>query len=144
MIGLDKYDKLYVSWSLFFHIALITLFAIRKINLELIYQNGWIFYALSIPAAFVSIIILRGGKPVSFWLAGFIFLAWAVLGFVIEFVVGIEWRDPILWPIFVPYVLLYLATFMFYWWPVGQLVRPLWFLYAAFFALSTYLNVSSH
>jgi len=144
MIGLDKYDKLYTGWSLFFHLALITIFAVRKINLDLIYSYGWIFYALSIPAVIISTLILRGGKPVSFWLAGFSFLAWAIVGFVVEYVMGINWRDPILWPVFVPYVFLYLTTVMYYWWPVAQLVRPLWFLYAAFFVLSTYLNVSSH
>lgn len=143
-IGLDKFDKLFVGWSLFFQVALITLFAVRKINLDLIYRYGWIFYALSIPAVIISIWFLRGGKPVSIWLAGFTFLIWAIVGFVVEYIMGINWRDPILWPVFVPYVFLYLTTVMFYWWPVAQLVRPLWFLYAVFFALGTYLNISSH
>ena len=143
-IGLDKFDKLFVGWSLFFQVALITLFAVRKINLDLIYRYGWIFYALSIPAVIISIWFLRGGKPVSIWLAGFTFLIWAIVGFVVEYIMGINWRDPILWPVFVPYVFLYLTTVMFYWWPVAQLVRSLWFLYAVFFALGTYLNISSH
>ena len=80
----------------------------------------------------------------SFWLPGFLFLAWAVFGFVVEYLLGIQWRTPPNWPVLVPYVLLYLGTVMFYWWPVAQLVRPLWFLYAVFFALETYLNVTSH
>ena len=42
------------------------------------------------------------------------------------------------------YVLLYLATIMFYWWPVGMLSRPLWYVYAGLFTLSTWLNISSH
>lgn len=144
MVMLDSYDKLYVGWSFLFQISLILVFAIRKINLDLIHQYGWIFYALGIPAVIVSILLLHGGKPFAFWLAGFVFLLWAILGFVVEYVLGINWRSPALWPVLIPYVILYLTTVMFYWWPVGTLVRPLWFLYAVFFALSTYLNVTSH
>lgn len=144
MAGLGKLERLFLGWSFFFQIALILVFAVRKSNFELIQQYGWIFYALSIPAVIVSIIILRGGKPFSFWLAGFAFLLWAILGFVVEYVLGIQWRNPVFWPVLIPYVLLYLSTVMFYWWPVGLLSRPLWYLYAAFFALSTYLNVTSH
>jgi hypothetical protein len=144
VFGLDKYDALYVGWSFIFHLALISHFTVRKLNLDLIQRYGWVFYLLSIPAVIVSIIILRGDKPVSFWLAGIIFLVWAMVGYFIEYQLGIQWRSPPNWPVLIPYVLLYLGTVMFYWWPVAQLVRPLWFLYAAFFALGTYLNITSH
>lgn len=144
MAGLGNLDKLYVGWSFFFHIALIALFAVRKLNLELILKHGWIFYALSIPAVLVSVILLLGGKPFSFWFAGFTFLVWAILGYVVEYQLGIDWRGEMVWLVFVPYVLLYLTTVMFYWWPVVQLYKPLWYLYTAFFAIQTYLNVTSH
>ena len=74
----------------------------------------------------------------------FIFLVWAILGFTAEYVFKIQWRNPIVWPIFIPYVTLYLGTIMFYWFPVGMLSKPLWYLYAALFAVSTYLNITSH
>jgi hypothetical protein len=44
----------------------------------------------------------------------------------------------------VPYVLLYLSTVMFYWWPVGLLSRPLWIAFAVLFVIGTVLNVTSH
>jgi hypothetical protein len=44
----------------------------------------------------------------------------------------------------VPYVLLYLGTVMFYWWPLGLLSRPLWIAYAVLFVIGTGLNVTSH
>jgi hypothetical protein len=144
MSGLDKYDTLFAVWAFVFHICLIILFAIRKSNMDIILKYGWLFYLLCIPALIISLIMIRGGKPFSFWLAGFIFLVWAVLGFTVEYVFKIQWRNPIIWPIFIPYVLLYLGTIMFYWFPVGMLSRPLWYLYAALFAVSTYLNVTSH
>ena len=144
MSGLDKYDTLFTVWAFVLHICLIILFAIRKSNLDLIRQYGWIFYLLCIPALIVSIIMIRGGKPFSFWVAGFIFLVWAILGFAVEYVFKIQWRSPIVLPVFIPYVVLYLGTIMFYWFPVGMLSRPLWYLYAALFGLSTYLNITSH
>jgi hypothetical protein len=88
--------------------------------------------------------LIRAGKEWSFWVAGFIFLFWAIFGLVVEYGFHIKWRNPIKWPIFVPYVLLYLGTIMFYWFPVGALSRPFWYVYAVLFAFSTYLNVTSH
>ncbi|HEY59905.1 MAG TPA: hypothetical protein G4N92_04355 [Anaerolineae bacterium] len=144
MFGLEKYDALFVVWSFLFQIFLIIHFAVRKWNLYLIMRYGWIFYAFSIAAVVVSFILLLGGKTWSFWLGGFIFFIWANFGFTVEYVMRIEWRDPISWPIFAPYVLLYLATVMFYWWPLALISRPLWYVYAVLFIASTVLNVTSH
>ena len=85
MLGLDKHDSLFVIWAFVLQICLIVLFVIRKSNLEFILQNGWFFYLLSIPAVIVSVIMLRNGKEFSFWIGGFIFLVWAIFGYVIEF-----------------------------------------------------------
>ena len=144
MLGLDGYDTLFVVWAFVLQICLIVLFAIRKTNLDLILKYGWVVYLLCIPALIVSFIMVRGGKPISFQLAGYIFLAWAILGLTIDYVFKIQWRDPIVWSVFIPYVLLYLSTVMFYWFPVGILSRPLWYMYAVFFTFGTYLNVTSH
>jgi hypothetical protein len=142
--GLDKHNTLFVIWAFVMQICLIVLFVIRKSNLDLILKYGWIFYLLSIPAIIVSIIMLRGGKDWSFWIGGFIFLVWAIFGIVIEYQLGIKWRNPVVWSILVPYVMLYLGTIMFYWFPLGVLSRPLWYIYGVLFALGTYLNVTSH
>ena len=100
---------------------------------------------LSIPAAVAGVVLLRGGKDWWLWLAGFLFLAWAILGFVIEYVLKITtWRDPIIWPVFIPYVLGYLATNMFYWWPLARISRPLWLVQAVLFVISVVLNAISH
>jgi hypothetical protein len=62
----------------------------------------------------------------------------------VEYVGEIEWRNPIRWPVFGPYVFLYLATVMFYWWPLALVSKPLWYVYAVLFSASTILNVTSH
>ena len=144
MSGLDRYDNLFVIWAFLMQICLIMLFAIRKSNLDLILEHGWIFYLLSVPAVIVSIFMYRGGKEWSFWIGGLFFLLWAIFGLIIEYGFKIQWRSPILWPISIPYVVLYLGTIMFYWFPLGNISRPLWYLYGVLFALSTYLNITSH
>jgi hypothetical protein len=107
-------------------------------------RYGWIVYALSLPAAAVSVLLLLGGKPWWLWLGGFIYLVWAIFGYIVEYIKEIEWRNPIRWPIFGPYVVLYLATVMFYWWPLALIVRLLWHIYAILFIASTVLNLTSH
>lgn len=145
MLGLDKYDSTFVIWAFVLQICLIVLFAIRKSNLELILQYGWVFYLLCIPAVIVSVLMLRAGKDWSFWIGGFIFLVWAIFGLLVEYGLGLhQWRNPIIWSVLVPYVVLYLGTIMFYWFPVGILSRPLWYIYGVLFALGTYFNITSH
>ena len=142
---LDKLDRLFVIWAFVFQIILIVHFAVRKPFFEsYTMKYGWIIYALCIPAAVISIILLRGGKSWSFWLGGFIFIAFAVFGYWVDYVAGINFRSPIRVSILIPYVVLYLATVMFYWWPVGMLSRPLWYGYGILFIISTILNTTSH
>lgn len=77
-------------------------------------------------------------------LGGFLFLVFALFGYWVDYVARIEFRNPIRPSVLVPYVVLYLATVMFYWWPLGLLSRPLWFVYAILFVIATILNLTSH
>jgi hypothetical protein len=43
-----------------------------------------------------------------------------------------------------PYVFLFLATTMFYWFPLALIYKPLLYVYAILFVISTVLNVTSH
>lgn len=145
MQSLDSLDFLFIIWAFFFQIVLIVHFAIRKRNFEsYALKYGWLVYALSIPAVIISIILLLGGKPWSFWVGGFLFLVYASYGYRIDYVKQIQWRNPLRPSIMFPYVFLYLATVMFYWWPLGLLSRPLWIIYAVLFVIATILNITSH
>ena len=144
MYGLDNLEILFVVSAFLFQFVLIIHFALRKWHFDLAIRYGWIVYALGVPAGAVSLLLLLGGKTWSLWLGGFIYLMWAMLGYTVEYAKGIQWRDPIRWTIFVPYILLYLATVMFYWWPLGLISRPLWYVYAMLFIISTILNIASH
>jgi len=145
MPELDNLDRLFVIWAFFFQIILIVHFALRKRFFEsYTLRFGWLVYALSIPAAVISIILLLGGKSWSFWLGGFLFLIYAAFGCWIDYVKRIQWRNPLRVSVMVPYVLLYLGTVMFYWWPLGLLSRPSWIAFAILFVIGTILNITSH
>jgi len=145
MQSLDSLDILFITWAFTFQIVLIVHFSIRKRHFEsYTLKYGWLVYALSIPAVLISIILLLGGKSWAFWMGGFLFLVYAIYGYRIDFVKKIQWRSPLRRSIMFPYVFLYLATVMFYWWPLGLLSRPLWIIYAVLFVIATILNITSH
>lgn len=145
MSDLDNYDKLFIVWAFTFQIVLIVHFAVRKPFFEsYTVKYGWIVYALCIPAVIISIILMLGGKSWSFWLGGFLFLIYAAFGYWVDYVAKIPWRNPLSLSIAIPYVFLYLSTVMFYWWPLWNLSRPLWFVYTILYVIATYLNIRSH
>ena len=145
MPGLDRLDILFVAWAFFFQVALIIHYALRRRFFEsYTLKIGWIIYALSIPAAVISTILLLGGKSWSFWVGGFIFLVYAAYGYWVDYARRIPWRNPLRLSILFPYVFLYLATVMFYWWPLALLSRALWVVFAVLFVIGTVLNIVSH
>ena len=144
MTGISPGETLFVVTSFLFQLILIIHFSLRKWRFNLATRHGWIVYALSIPAAAISFFLILDGMIWSFWLAGFLYLAWASYGYIVEYRKKIEWRNPIRWSVFGPYIFLYLATVMFYWFPLALIDKSLWYAYAALFVISTFLNVASH
>jgi hypothetical protein len=145
IFGLDALDTLFVVWEFFYLVVLIVHFAVRKRFYEsYTVKFSWIVYALSIPAFVISLILLFGGRSWSFWLGGFLCLLFSAFGYYIDYVKKIPWRKPLNPRIMFPYVTLYLATLMFYWWPLGLLNKPLWYVYAGLFLIATLLNITSH
>jgi hypothetical protein len=144
MSGFDNLDLLFVISAFLLQVVLIIHFALRKWRFDAAMRYGPVVYALSIPAAVGSILLLLGGKHWTLWLGGFIYLSWAIFGYTVEYVRRIEWRNSRRWPIFVLYVCLYLATIMFYWWPLVLIHKPLWVAYAVLYVASTILNATSH
>jgi hypothetical protein len=145
MFGLDNLDTLFVLSAFSIQGVLLVHFALRKWVFDTAMRFGWIVYALCVPMAALSIALWVGGKPWYFWLAGVLYTAWALFGFTVEIILKItDWRSPIRWPVFIPYVGLYLASLMFFWWPLGLISRPFWYGYALLFVASTVLNLTSH
>jgi hypothetical protein len=141
---MDALDRLFVVAAFLIQLVLLTYFIFRKLSFRMALSWGWIVYALAVPALIVSILLLRAGKPYTFWLGGLLFTAWAILGYFVDIARPVDWRSPPFLPVFIPYVLLYLGAQVFYWFPVGILQRGFWYLYAGLFVASTYFNLSSH
>jgi hypothetical protein len=137
-------NPVFVIWSFTFQFVLITHFALRRTFLNFAIEYGWIVYALSLFSVLVSFQQINRRESWSFWVGGFIFLIWAVFGFSVEYLFKVSWRSPIIWNIFIPYVGLYLATIMFYWWPLGEINKLLWYIYSVLFVISTFFNITSH
>jgi hypothetical protein len=142
--GPNNMEVVFVVTAFLFQIILIIHFALRKWRFKTAMRYGPIVYALGFPAALVSLWSLLSGMSWSFWLGGFIYLIWAIFGYTVEYIRKIEWRNPIRWPTLGPYVFLYLATVMFYWFPLALIWKPLWYVYGILFVISTVLNVTSH
>jgi hypothetical protein len=143
--GLDLYERLFVAWAFFVQFALIAHFALRKPFMEVYTERyGWIIYALCIPASALSYVLLTNQKHWTLWAGGFLFIVFAAFGYWVDYVARIPFRSPLDPALAVPYIALYLATVMFYWWPLGELSRAVWGVYAVLFAISSTLNVLSH
>ncbi len=115
---LDWLDILFVSWGFLFQVLLIVHFSLRKWHFNTAMRLGPAIYALGVPAAVISLLQVVNAKPWWLWLGGFLCLAWGIFGYTIEYVIKIQWRNPPRWQVFIPYLLLYLSTLMFYWWPM--------------------------
>ena len=145
MNGTDRLDNLFIYWVFFYQIVLIIHFAARKRYFEnYTLKYGWLVYALAIPAVIISIILLRGGKPWTMWLGGFLCLLYSAYGYYVDYVIQIAWRNPLVKRIMFPYVTLYLGTLMFYWWPLWPLSQLLWAAFAVLYVISMILNITSH
>lgn len=144
MTGFSGLQTTFIATAFVFQIVLLIHFALRKWNFEFAMRYGFIVYFLSLPALVVSLVLLSRGVSWSFWLSGILYVAWACFGYIVEYVQKIQWRNPIRWSIFLPYVVLYLATVMFYWWPIAEISKALWFVYAVLFVLAMLLNLTSH
>jgi len=144
MLDLDVHETLFILSAFIFQLILIIHFALRRWHFDLAIRFGPAVYALSLPAAGVSLYLLLSGESWYIWMGGFLYLTWAIYGFSVEYIRKIEWRNSFYWPVMGPYVTLYLATVMFYWWPLGLVYKLLWYGYTGIFIISTYLNVTSH
>ncbi len=140
----DTALRLAAGAAILFQTVLLVHFAVRRWAMPVALRWGWIVYALSIPVAALSVLLRRWGLAWPLWAGGLLYLVWSVLGYTVEYVLRIPWRSPPRWPILVPYLLLYLATAMFYWWPFAAVSRRLWLLLGALFVISSALNLASH
>jgi len=137
-------DRLFVGTAFAIQVLLTAYFALRAWAFEAALEVGWVIYAAAVPALIVTAVLARLRAPWYQLLGGPVYAAWAIFGYAVDIADPIEWRSPILISVFAPYVALFVAAAMFYWWPLGRIRRELWFAYAALFVVGSTLNLASH
>jgi hypothetical protein len=136
-------ETVYVVVALALQAILIAYFALRRWRAPFAFRIGRAIYALGVPLAVYAVVMALAGRPWYLWMGGLLYALWALLGKTVDTGRPLQWHEPICPRPFNGYILLYLAYEMFFWWPLGDLWRPGWVLFAVLFALATYLNVIS-
>jgi hypothetical protein len=88
--------------------------------------------------------LILGGQSWRLYAGPLLLALWAALGAAVDLWRRIEWRTPIRWSVFVPYVALYFWAQMFLWWPLWDLSRAAWACFLVLFVANTALNIRGH
>ena len=135
---------LFVAFAFISQALLIFNFATLKWKPMIQQKSGWIVYALGLIAFPLSILFWAGGQGWYFWLAFALFTIWAMFGYCIDILRPINWRNPVRWQIFVPYLVLYISAQFAFWIPLWFIWSGYWIICAALYTISTILNISTH
>jgi hypothetical protein len=137
-------QTLFAAFALVLQTMLALHFAALRWRPGLQQQWGWLVYAMSLPGLALGVLFWVYSQPWHYWLATLLFAAWAALGYMVDILRPINWRSPPRWPIFIPYVALFIAAQLAFWIPLWFIWIGYWIIYAVLYAVSTVLNVSLH
>lgn len=124
--------------------VLVLYFAARRWRPGAAERHGWIAYAFAELGLPLGAWLMLGGQSWRLYAGPVLLAVWAALGAAVDLWRRIEWRDPIRWSVFVPYVALYFWAQMFLWWPLWDLWRAAWLAFLVLFIVSTVLNIWGH
>ncbi len=105
---------------------------------------GWLAYALSLPGLALGLLCGLAQLPWVYWLAPGLLAAWAALGYTVDLWRPTNWRVPLRWSIFVPYLTLYLTAQFAFWIPLWSIGLGYWISYTLLYVLNTALNIPTH
>jgi hypothetical protein len=103
-------QTLFVAFAFISQALLIFNFAALGWKPHLHQKRGSIVYASGLVAFPLGIQFRSSPQARYFWFAFGLFKIWPMLGYFIDILRPINWRDPIRWQIFVPYVVLYISA----------------------------------
>jgi hypothetical protein len=124
--------------------VLVAYFAARRWAPRGAERYGWLAYVFAGLGLPLGVWLLLDGQSWRLWVGPILLALWAALGAVVDLWRRIEWRTPIRWGVFVPYVALYFWAQMFLWWPLWNLWRPAWACFLVLFVANTALNIQGH
>jgi hypothetical protein len=124
--------------------VLVLFFAARRWCPRAAERHGWIAYAFAGLGLPLGAWLIFGGQSWRLYVGPVLLALWAALGAVVDLWRRIEWREPIKWSVFVPYVALYFWAQMCLWWPLWDLWRAAWLGFLVLFVANTALNIRGH
>jgi D-alanyl-D-alanine carboxypeptidase len=143
--GLDDHaPPVFIGFGFLVQGLLVADFAARRWRPRLERRYGWLVYALGVPSAGLAILMASSGSPWWQVLAFGLFGVWAAIGAWVDFIRPVAWRSPPRWPVFVPYVGLFVACLFAFWIPLWAVSLPLWLAFGVLYAVHTALNIASH
>lgn len=135
---------LFAGFAIASQVVLLSYFVARRLRGREADRHGWLAYAFGAVGLPTGLGLLLNGAPWQLFAGPILFAAWAAFGGWADRLARVEWRDPIRWSVFGPYVFLYLAAQMFLWWPMWDRWLTGWFVYLALFVANTGLNMVGH
>ena len=144
MFGQDTATVAFAAFGLASQTLLVAYFAARRWRPQLAERHGWVVYAFAGLGLPLGIWLILGGQSWKLYVGPLLLALWAALGAAVDLWRRVEWRTPIRWSVFVPYVGLYFWAQMFLWWPLWKLWRPAWACFLVLFVASTALNIQGH
>jgi hypothetical protein len=135
---------LFIAFGLASQVCLVMFFTARRWAPGLADRFGWLAYAVAMLGLPLSAWLLASDETEGLWVGPVLLAAWGVLGTVVDLWRRIEWRTPIRWRVFVPYVALYFWAQMFLWWPLWDVERGAWLCFLGLFTVNTALNLLGH
>ncbi len=124
--------------------VLVLFFAARRWRPRTAERLGWVAYAFAGLGLPLGVWLILGGHSWRLYVGPLLLACWAALGAAVDLWRRIEWRAPVRWSIFVPYVALYFWAQMFLWWPLWDLWRAAWACFLVLFVANTALNIQGH
>jgi len=101
-------------------------FATRPVAPDLNSLLGLVIAALAIPATWALMVFQRHRAGWLFLVGPLVFDAFVVLMLAVDYVANVEWRDPVVPAIQVPYLLLFFGSIVLMGLPMYQLDRRRW------------------
>lgn len=106
---------------------------------------GWVVYAFAGLGLPLGAWLLIDGQPWRMFCGPLLTALWAGFGATVDLWRPSRWRrPPIIWRVFIPYLVLYFFAQMFMWWPLWDITRPAWTVFVALFIPNTALNIRGH
>jgi hypothetical protein len=137
-------QALFTSFAIVAQIMLVAYFLDRLWRPVAADKYGWIVYGMGVPALFLAVLFIADGDERRWWLGPLLFAVWALYGATLDVFAKIQWRDPIRWPYFGPFVALYSAAQVMLWIPLWFVSPWVWGVYSVLFGISTGLNIRGH